>query len=169
VTPYQRAAAYGQAVSRAHERARRGEPGEVRYTQVPTPTHDDLPAALSDVIVFDFLTLNYDRWGGDNGNLLTLGAHGPLIFLDNGDGFSAGPPRRSILDTRLAPLQRFRKRTIDAVRALDVDAFAKTLADDPHGPLLDEAMLDGLRVRKEALLTHVATMQQRFGDAVYAW
>jgi len=121
------------------------------------------------MIVFDFLTLNYDRFGGDNVNLLTLGAAGPLIALDNGDAFSAGPARRSVLDARLLPLAKFRRRTIDAVRALDVPALGTTMAADPLGPFLDSNMLRGLEIRRDALLEHVAKQERRYGDAVYAW
>ena len=46
----------------------------------------------TDVVVFDYLTANTDRWGGDNANVLTRGRGGPLVFLDNGAGF---PPNGS--------------------------------------------------------------------------
>jgi hypothetical protein len=169
VSPYQRAANYGAALARAHERRQRGETPEAFYETVPTPPSPELPAELSDMIVFDFLTLNYDRFGGDNANILLLGDKGPLVFLDNGDGFSPGPPRRSLLDARLAPLSRFRKRTIEALRSLDMRAFAARLDQDPLAPILDTQALGGLAARREIVLEHVAAQQLRYGDAVFAW
>ena len=169
VSPYQRASAYGEALSAAHQRRLRQEAPITFYDAAPTPQRAELPAELSDMIVFDFLTLNYDRFGGDNANILELGAAGPLLLLDNGDGFSPGPPRRSVLDARLAPLSRFRKRTIDALRALDVRSFGARLAREPLAPILDAQALGGLAARREIVLEHVAAQQQRFGDAVFAW
>ncbi len=169
VSPYQRPAVYGAQLKAVHEAGRRGELAPGRYESVPVSADIDLPPALSDMILFDFLTLNYDRWGGDNTNVLTRGAGGPLIFLDNGDGFSPGPARRSLLDARLAPLSRFRKRTIDALRALDVNAFGERLNRDPLGPILDAHALAGLETRRQIVLEHVAAQARRFGDAVFAW
>ena len=120
------------------------------------------------MIVFDFLMSNADRFGDDNANLLTLGDDGPLIFLDNGSGFSAPPPP-AVLDARLASVSKFRRRTIDALRALDTQALKATMAADPLGPILDAAMWRGLETRRTAVLEHVARQQKRFGDAVFAW
>jgi hypothetical protein len=169
VSPYQRAAAYGAALNRAHQHMLRREPPEAFYDTVPMPEHPQLPAELSDMIVFDFLTLNFDRFGGSNANILLLGEGGPLIFLDNGDGFSPGPPRRHVLDTRLAPVSRFRKRTIEALRAFDMRAFSARLAREPLAPILDARALAGLAVRREIVLEHVAAQSKRYGDAVFAW
>jgi hypothetical protein len=102
-------------------------------------------------------------------NVLTLGERGPLIWLDNGDAFSVGPPRRSLLDARLEPLSRFRTRTVQALQALDVDALGERMRADPLGPLLTPSMLRGLEVRRQAVLQHVAAQERRYGKAVYAW
>jgi hypothetical protein len=169
ISPYQRASSYGRALTRAHDRLIAKLPVEAHYQSVPEPERAALPSELSDMIVFDFLTLNYDRFGGENINILTLGAGGPLIFLDNGDGFSDGPPRRSVLDERLAQLSRFRKSTIDALRALDVPAFKQRLERETLAPILSDTALGGLAVRREAVLEHVAAQRARFGDAVFAW
>ena len=134
----------------------------------PQPSRADLPAELSDMIVFDFLTLNSARFGRNNANVLTLGAGGPLILLDNGDAFSKGPARRGA-DAHLLLLAKFRRRTIDAVRALDVQALGQTMAADPLGPFLDTSMLRGLETRRKAVLEHVAKQERRYGDTVYAW
>jgi hypothetical protein len=169
VTPYQRSVLYWEARDEQLRRTKGEEPGVMRYVQAPKPSEPALPAALSDMIIFDFLTLNYDRFGGNNVNVLTLGARGPLIWLDNGDAFSPGPPRRSVLDARLDALSRFRKRTVEALRALDVDALGRRMHEDPLGPILDASMLHGLEVRRRAVLQHVAAQERRYGEAVYAW
>lgn len=136
-----------------------------RKPATPEPSRADLPAELSDIIVLDFLTLNPSRFGRKNANLFTLGPGGPLVLLDNGDAFSKGPARRGALDA----LAKFRRRTIDAVRALDVQALGQTLTADPLGPFLDTNMLRGLETRRKAVLEHVAKQERRYGDTVYAW
>jgi hypothetical protein len=169
VSPYQRPAVFGATLGRVHRARLQHLPAEQFYQSTPAIPQAELPAALSDMIVFDFLTLNYDRFGGKNVNVLTLGAGGPLIFLDNGDGFSAGPVRRHLLDERLAPLSRFRRRTIDALRAFDIRAYEARLAEEPLAPILDAAALAGLAARRAIVLEHVAAQQRRYGDVIYAW
>jgi hypothetical protein len=169
VSPYQRPAVFGAALGRVHRERLQQLPPELFYQSTPAIPQAELPAALSDMIVFDFLTLNYDRFGGQNVNVLTRGAGGPLIFLDNGDGFSAGPVRRHLMDVRLAPLSRFRRKTIEALRAFDIRAFEARLAQEPLAPVLDAAALAGLAARRAIVLEHVAAQQRRYGDVIYAW
>jgi hypothetical protein len=169
VTPYQSAATYKQGLAAQRQRRTGGEGAALGKREAPPPARDDLPAELSDMIVFDFLTANAERFGDDNANLLTLGAKGPLVFLDNGSGFSPGPAQQGVLNARLSAVSKFRWRTIDALRALDVKTLKATMAADPLGPILDAAMLRGLEARRTAVLEHVAREEKRFGDAVFAW
>lgn len=125
---------------------------------------------MSDLIVFDYLTNNLDRWGGHNTNIRTVGEGGPLMFLDNAAAFTLGRARIPLMDRRLHQVQRFRRETIDAVRDLDVEAFQARLAADPLAPTLSERQLANLEVRRRHLLEHVDGLVERHGeDAVYAW
>lgn len=168
VTPFQSAATYQRALTEQRRRRNGGEASIAGKREPPPPAREELPAELSDMIVFDFLAGNGDRFGDDNANLLTLGDKGRLIFLDNGSGFSPSPPR-AVLDARLASVSKFRRRTIDALRALDTQALKATMAADPLGPILDAAMWRGLETRRTAVLEQVARQEKRFGDAVFAW
>jgi hypothetical protein len=171
VTPLQRASSYGATIRARKEMAVEGRgPDEPYFERVPEPDRPGRAAALSDLLLFDFLTLNIDRWGGDNGNVLTLGEGGPLIFLDNAAGFSRGPHRRSLMDARFFICQRFRRRTIEALRTLDVAALGRAMARDPLGPLLDDHLLEGIAVRRRRVLEHVDRLRATHGDAaVLAW
>jgi Golgi casein kinase, C-terminal, Fam20 len=135
----------------------------------PEPDRDDRPAELSDLVVFDYLTRNQDRWGGENANVLIRGPKGPLVFLDNGAGFEPGEQRPSLMEARLHVLQRFRRRTIAAVRAFDLEHFKKRLATELIQPVLSEQQLDGLRQRREHLLEWVAQNEAAHGEAIWAW
>jgi hypothetical protein len=167
ITPYQRPVDYRADLNR--------RPG-VREATDPSrpvakaPDNPERPAELSDLILFDYLTQNVDRWGGDFTNVRTRGPGGPLIYLDNGAGFWLGEQRLGLMEARLKALQRFRRSTIDALRALDVGAFAKRLEGDPLAPVLNEKQLEGLRQRRQAVLDHVQGLVARFGEAaVLPW
>ena len=167
ITPYQRPVDYRADLNR--------RPG-VREATDPSrpiaqsPDLETRPAELSDLILFDYLTQNVDRWGGGFTNVRTRGAGGPLIYLDNGAGFWLGEQRLGLMEARLKALQKFRRSTIEAVRALDVDAFAERLRGDPLAPVLNEKQLDGLRQRRQAVLDHVQSLVTRFGEAaVLPW
>ena len=167
ITPYQRPVDYRADLNR--------RPG-IREATDPSrpiaqaPDIEARPAELSDLIVFDYLTQNVDRWGGDFTNLRSRGKGGPLIYLDNGAGFWLGEQRLGLMEARLKALQRFRRSTIDAVRALDIERFASRLREDPLAPVLNEKQLDGLEQRRRAVLEHVDAMVTRFGEArVFAW
>lgn len=123
------------------------------------------PAELSDLLVFDYLIQNADRWGSDNTNVRTRGPGGPLLFFDNGAGFWPTEQRLPIMERRLSSLQRFRRSTIDALRSFDVGALARRLETDPLSPVLDERMKAGLEMRVNVVVAHVDRMLERFGDA----
>ncbi len=157
VSPFQRPGEYRRATPRS--------------SPAPEPAEPEGRAAeLSDLIVFDYLTQNLDRWGTNNTNVRTVGEGGPLMFLDNAAAFVLRSPRIALMDARLEAVQRFRRSTIDAVRRLDVDRFAERLADDPLAPELDQRQLDNLEARRARLLAYVDALVEEHGeDAVYAW
>jgi hypothetical protein len=167
VTPYQRPVDY-----RADLKRRPGirEATDPARPIAQAPDTEERPAELSDLIVFDYLTQNVDRWGGDFTNVRSRGPGGPLIYLDNGAGFWLGEQRLGLMEARLKALQRFRRRTIEAVRAFDVQRFSARLQDDPLAPVLNTKQLDGLAERRRAVLEHVDAMVARFGEAqVFPW
>ncbi len=140
-------------------------------TELPlAPARPDDPeraAELSDLLVFDYLTQNTDRWGGGNANVLTRGPGGRIVFLDNAAGFPDTPNETNgLMEARLRVLQRFRGRTIAALRALDVAQFARRMEAEPLAPILNARQLAQLETRRRTLLERVAALEARFGDAV---
>jgi hypothetical protein len=133
------------------------------------PDTAERPAELSDLIVFDYLIGNLDRWGSDNTNVRTLGTGGPLVFLDNANGFEPSRVRTSSLDKRLHAVQRFRRRTIDALRGLDIDALAQRLGREELAPILDEKQLEAVDTRRKHVLEHAQQMEQRYGKRAMPW
>lgn len=135
----------------------------------PEPARPERPAELSDLIVFDYLTRNLDRWGGNNANVLVRGASGPLVFLDNSAGFEPNMARPPISEMRLRVLQRFRRSTIAAVRAFDLTKFEARLAEEAVSPVLRRGQLDALETRRKALLAHVEALEAEHGDRIWPW
>jgi len=167
ITPYQRPVDY-----RADLKRRPGirEATDPSRPIAKAPDVEERPAELSDLIVFDYLTQNVDRWGGGFTNVRSRGEGGPLIYLDNGAGFWLGEQRLGLMEARLKALQRFRRSTIEAVRKLDIERFAARLREDPLAPVLNEKQVQGLAERRSAVLRHVDAMVARFGEArVFAW
>lgn len=155
-----------------YQRPRRWADGEVADHGPPAgaPDTPERPAELSDMILFDYLTTNVDRWGGDFTNVRTRGPGGPIIYLDNGAGFTAGPSARiPLMDARLHALQRFRRSTVERIRALDLDRLERRMAEDPLAPVLTERHFEQLEERRRHLLEHVAAMEKRFGDRAFPW
>lgn len=163
ITPFQRVRAYAALAS-----------GEVAIDDARidgadlgralAPDLESRPGELSDLVLFDYLIQNADRWGGDFTNVRTRGEGGPLVFLDNAGGFPPGPARLSVMDTRLGAVERFRAPTIEAITALDVDTLRERVASDPGGYALDADDLADLEVRRRALLAHVDEVRARRAD-----
>jgi hypothetical protein len=92
------------------------------------------------------------------------------MFLDNAAGFVLRRPRIGLMDSRLAHVQRFRRSTLDAVRALDVERLQARMAADPLAPALDARQVANLEARRAHLLAHVDALVEQHGEeAVYAW
>lgn len=164
-TPYQRPAEY-----RAVLRGSRRESLEVFDPRRPDarerPELAARAAELSDLIIFDYLIQNVDRWGGSFTNVRTRGAGGPLVFLDNGAGFWP-EPRLPLMEARLKHLERFRRGTVSALERFELRALESRLAEDPLAPVLEPAQLEGLAERVEAVLAHIDRKQRDHGDAVF--
>lgn len=179
VSPFQRPPHHARAARRQVQREEAiaaGRPPPEPYVPRREPdfgvagTHPDpaeRAAELSDLILFDHLIGNMDRWGGGFTNVRALRGES-LIFLDQAAAFPAGPGS-PILAPRLEAVQRFRRRTVDAIRALDVDRWVARCRTDPLGPFLSRRRAEGVRERREQVLRHVAAMERRFGDRVYSW
>jgi hypothetical protein len=168
ISPFQRPSIWASQLQRKNVPLSKEERTQRRLLR-PEPDREDRAAELSDLVVFDYLTRNGDRWGGDNANVLVRGPKGPLVFLDNGASFEPGEQHPSLGEARLHVLQRFRRRTIAGVRAFDMERYKRRLAGELIQPVLTEAQLEGLRQRRDRLLEWVAQNEKQFGEAIWAW
>ncbi|MFO0591591.1 MAG: hypothetical protein U0441_28855 [Polyangiaceae bacterium] len=128
----------------------------------------------SDLVVFDFLVDNPDRFSG--GNILRLDKGGPIVFLDQGAAFGRGrlAAKQTTMD-RLSKVCRFRRETLSALKKVGSAAgkdgslgaqLAKSLAKDPLSPVLDDAQIRGVDERMKMLEAHVKACSAKMGEAV---
>jgi hypothetical protein len=133
------------------------------------PKHVNRPAELSDLIVFDYLIDNIDRWGSEFTNVRTLGRDGVLMYLDNANGFAPRKRPSQTSEARMRFVQRFRRSTVEAVRHLDLASLRRRLSGDPLAPLLSERQLAELEARRGRLLAHIAQVQDAHGLRAMPW
>jgi hypothetical protein len=109
----------------------------------------------SDMVMFDYLLDNGDRWSG--GNVLSLGNGGPLIFLDN----AAGLQRRGLIEPEkspVGPVCRFRETSVSSLKSTVGRLGARlerSLSADPLSPVVSDAHLRAIDARLEKLLAHI--------------
>ena len=120
---------------------------------------------ISSLLVFDFLTGNWDRWSGSN---VPMDADGHLIYRDNNGGFEEpfveGLMQRGM--SRLRRAQRFSRGVIARARALTEASVRAEMALDPdraHPPLTD-AQIRSLLRRRDALIQYVDGLSRRHGE-----
>ncbi len=129
---------------------------DVRPNTPCSPPPGDLLRALHDLIVFDYLIANVDRWSPARTNLLALSDAGLLLLFDHGEAFWQTHfvvRNEQQLDFVGAPRPAFAARLSE----LDLERVGARLADDPLAPVLDAHLMEGLRLRLEALRARGAT------------
>jgi hypothetical protein len=131
---------------------------------------------LSNMLVFDYLVANWDRFSGGNVQGLASTAVGPRVIVRDHDVTLASSIPRELHDRireRLGWAERFSRGVIDAVRRLDREAIEAALATEPAhatAPLLAPAAIDGLLERRATLISYVGALVDRYGeDAVFAF
>jgi hypothetical protein len=150
-------------------RQRRRQGTSIPMPSPPAPKFPDRAAELSDLILFDYLIDNVDRWGGAFTNVRTLGREGVLIYLDNASGFAPRRKPSEVSEARLKFVQRFRRSTVEAIRHLDARSLRRRMASDPLAPVLTETQWRELDARRERVLAHVAHMEKAHGSRALPW
>jgi hypothetical protein len=126
---------------------------------------------ISTLIVFDFLTGNWDRWSGQN---VPMDAGGHLVYRDNNGGFSEpfGASMLAGVMRHLRLVQKFSRGVIDRARALDEASIRAEMALDGegvHAPLNAQQIQSLLR-RRDTLIAYVDDLVRRHGEAaVFPW
>jgi hypothetical protein len=118
--------------------------------------HATVARQISTMIVFDYLTGNWDRWSG--GNVGTDAGGETVLFIDNDGAFFDPPPPAPLAKQRalLAEDARFSRSFIAALRALGPEATKAAMGEDEPGvALLAPRVLAGLEERRQSALLMV--------------
>lgn len=118
---------------------------------------------LSNVLVFDYLIGNRDRWSGGNARPL---ANGRLVIRDHNLAFpyALGTGVQQRMVETLRRTTRFSRATIAHLEELDEPALSAALAADDPALLLDERQIAAVLDRRQVILTYVGALIEAYGE-----
>ncbi len=108
----------------------------------------------SNLVVFDWLTANFDRWSGGNVGWDRLRKR--LLYLDNDGAFLERPPREALEKTRhlLTGIDRFSRLLVTKIRAMTEESLARVLGEEAPGtPFVGAKAVEGIVQRRKELLS----------------
>jgi hypothetical protein len=120
---------------------------------------------ISDMVVFDFLLDNIDRWSGSNTKASPDGK--TLYYMDNTMSFSGNREGHSRSHLYLERVQTFSKQLIERVRRLDRAQLESVLAPEKDSPLpflLTRSEIGALLARRDVLLRYVDDLIAQHGE-----
>lgn len=122
----------------------------------------DVARQLSSILVFDYLTQNWDRFSTSSNyyGVNNQFADGRFISLDNGAAFYDEP--QPDVEGRFRKASRFSRSMIVAVRALDPDTVNKVLFPDADG--IEKRRLRLFWQQRDKLLARVDKLVEKYGE-----
>jgi Golgi casein kinase, C-terminal, Fam20 len=128
-------------------------------SNLTTESNTKLISQLSDMLILDFMTNNYDRFSG--GNIISKG--GNLFFIDNGAAFGKEYPwKRSWRFSTLKYLKKIRISTWNKLNKLTINDLQVCLT-----PLLGQKQISAIVERKEELIAHIQSLIIKHGDSIF--
>ncbi|MFT3698931.1 MAG: hypothetical protein QM831_37635 [Kofleriaceae bacterium] len=131
-------------------------------TPVP-PENQRLIEDLSNVIVFDVLIDNADRWTGNNTKCSV--DHQTLYFMDNTLSFSNFTLGHEANLNPLHRISKFSRKLVHRLRTLTYTSVAQISADDNLGALLEPGEIKALLARRDHLLRYIDGLTAELGEA----
>ncbi len=148
------------------------DPWRVKWTKwlaadQESPVADkDLAAQISTLVVFDTITGNWDRWSGANVGIDKT--TNTLLFVDNDGAFFEPAPAAPLAAqlALLAKIDRYSKKFIAAVRALEPIPLSDAIGEEAQGtPLLGPKTLASADERRRRALTIIDEKIAKLGEA----
>jgi hypothetical protein len=134
-------------------------------THVPDG-QESLAASISTMLLFDYVTANWDRWSG--GNMARAGDEGRLLFVDNDGAFYEHPAREPLAAqlTRIRRIVRFSRSFVASLHAVDDAKLRAAFGEETPGvPLLSDHVIADVEGRIATVLGIVDASINRQGDA----
>jgi hypothetical protein len=138
-----------------------------RYLTVdaPVPYRERLMVAqISDMVVFDFVINNMDRWSG--GNARTSSDGNTLYFMDNTLSFGRQRDGHEKVRVYLERVQKFSRSLVESLRNLrDADVRdALSVDTGPFDELLDDNEIDALLARRDYVIAYIDGLIAQHGE-----
>jgi len=128
---------------------------------------------LATMLAFDYLIGNWDRFSGGN---VSQNAAGDRLFVRDHNVAFPSPlvdGRYDRVRAGLERVERFDRAFVERLQALDEDTVRAALGQDPENadrPVLDDAQIAELMMRRRALLSYIGAQIARHGaEAVLVW
>lgn len=128
--------------------------------------HRERARQITEVLVFDFLMGNYDRWNCCN---IPIDESGDIVIRDNDAGWQ---PRILMNVGGPDAIRRLPRSLYEGIQRATPEALAESISHDPHARenLLPHATLPAYAHRRQVLLDHLTRVIRRYGEAaVFAW
>jgi Golgi casein kinase, C-terminal, Fam20 len=144
-----------------------------RYLKVGEPEPYEarhLLPQISNMIVFDYLINNRDRWSG--ANCKASPDRRTLYFMDHTLAFGSEIEPEDRVRAMLVQVQKFSRSLVRRLRRLDPRALraAMTTHTAPYTRILTDVEIDGVLHRRQALLAYVDGLVAEHGpDAVLVY
>jgi hypothetical protein len=129
----------------------------------------DLAMQLSNLVVFDFLTSNPDRYSGGNMKMSPDGSH--LYFMDNTMAFFLDPTGNEKTRPVLLQTQRFSRHLYRALDRLSVGTLQQLLGQEKAGPgqeiydILTPSEIRAVVARRDVVKKHVEELVASYGES----
>jgi hypothetical protein len=119
---------------------------------------------ISEMIVFDFLVDDTDRWSGNNAKTSPDGH--VLYFMDNTMSFSTKKKGHTKSQTYLNRVHTFSRALIEHLRAMTADDVKGVVADDmgPFDHLLTGAEIEAMLARRDYIIDYVDRLIAAHGE-----
>ncbi len=123
-------------------------------------------AQISNMVLFDFLINNPDRWSG--GNAYQSRDRSVVYFIDNTMSFGARPVSHRRTKVYLRRVQKFSRALIGRLRTLQLADLQQALSSDiaPFEYVLTKQELDAVIIRQKNALAYVDDLIARHGEQV---
>jgi hypothetical protein len=140
---------------------------ELRPSSEMTQEHADIVRQISQMIVFDFVVDNADRWTGSNTKSSPDGKL--LYFMDNTLSFSKFTQGHLKNRTYLQRVGRFSRDLVARLRALTPTQLTETMGhrdvDDQVGALLTDIEVAALLARRDFVISYIDKLIATHGES----
>jgi len=128
------------------------------------PANRTMVGQISELLLFDFVINNSDRWSG--GNIKTSKGESSLVFIDNTLSFGGDPNGHNRVRTYLYRSQKFPRRLVERLRQLGAGELesAMTREIDPFPFLLERNEMRAVLKRRDIAVKYIDDLIAKFGE-----